>query len=227
MIAFFPDAYPDELLYSRICRYHVRSGNFCIAFTFDDIYVHRTVHPDMEFLNRYTEEALNWICGDGDLQAVIMTQTMYPFYARFLPKERRNNALTSLVSQEGNWYNLLRVPQTGTRFLRYCPACAEEDRAQYGETYWHRAHQIQRIRVCYKHGCFFKNSAIRIASKTKPSLFDAESNVPSDSPAEVCRNDREIDFVRYLVAVGEQLIDLETEQPIGLFLHGKLDGYYS
>ena len=27
MIPFFPAPYPDELWYSVICRYHIRSGN--------------------------------------------------------------------------------------------------------------------------------------------------------------------------------------------------------
>ncbi len=227
MIAFFPDAYPDELLYSRICRYHIRSGNYCSAFTIDDMYGKRTVHPDMEFLNRFTADALKWICGDDDLKTVIMTQTMYPFYARFLPKERKVKAFSSLVGQEGNWSNLLCLPQTGARFLRFCPLCVAEDRDQYGETYWHRLHQIQRIRVCPKHGCFLENSEIRIASKTKPGLYDAESYVPLSTSVEVCRNERELDFTRYLVAVGGQPFDFETEMPIGIFLHDKLGAYFT
>ncbi len=227
MIAFFPDAYPDELLYSRICRYHVRSGNCCNSFTMDDIYGKRTVHPDIEFLNRFTEDALDWICGDGDLQPVIMKQTMFPFYARFLPKERKVKAFSSLVGQEGNWNNLLCIPQTGARFLRFCPLCVAEDREKYGETYWHRIPQIQRIRVCPKHGCFLENSEIRIASKTKPGLYDAESYVPLSTPVEVCSNERETDFARYLVAVGEQPIDFETEMPISIFLHDRLGSYFT
>ena len=31
MIPFFPTPYPDELWYSVICRYHIRSGNPCNA----------------------------------------------------------------------------------------------------------------------------------------------------------------------------------------------------
>ncbi len=227
MIAFFPSAYPDELLYSRICRYHIRSGNYCTVFTFDDIYCHRTVHPDMEFLNRFSGDAMGWICGDCGFEDIIIHQTMYPFYARFLPKERRNRAFQALLAQEGNWYNLLCVPQVGARFLRYCPLCAAEDRELYGETYWHRRHQIQRVRICSRHGCNLINSEIRIASKTKPGLFDAESNVPSDSTADMCDNQREIEFVQYLVDVGERPVDLETEVTIGLFLHDKLGDYYA
>ena len=227
MIAFFPDAYPDELLYSRICRYHVYSGNYCSAFTMDELYGKRTVHPDIEFLNRFTKDALDWICGDDDLKTVIMKQTMFPFYARFLPKERRLKALSSLLVQEPVFYNHLAIPQTGARYLRYCPACAEEDRALLGETYWHRTPQIQRIRVCPKHACFLANSEIRIASKTKPGLYDAESYVPLSTSVEVCSNEREIEFTKYLLTVGEHSIDFETEMPVSIFLHDKLGEYFT
>ena len=56
MIAQFPTPYPDELLYSQICRYHIRSGNYCATFTVDDIYHHRTVHPDFLYLNAFTDD---------------------------------------------------------------------------------------------------------------------------------------------------------------------------
>ena len=227
MIAFFPDAYHDELLYSRICRYHIHSGNYCSAFTMDDMYCKRTVHPDMEFLNRFTPDALKWICGDGDLQTVIMKQTMFPFYARFLPKERRLKALSSLLAQEPLFYNYLAIPQTGARYLRYCPLCTSEDREKYGETFWHRTPQIQRIRVCPKHTCFLENSEIRIASKTKPGFFDAESVVPQCTGATKCENEREIDFVRFVVRVGERPLDFETEMPVSIFLHDKLGEYFT
>ena len=38
MIAFFPEIYPDELLYSQLARYHSRSGYARYVFTVADIY---------------------------------------------------------------------------------------------------------------------------------------------------------------------------------------------
>lgn len=32
MIPFFPTPYPDELWYSVICRYHIRSGNPSVKY---------------------------------------------------------------------------------------------------------------------------------------------------------------------------------------------------
>ena len=38
MISFFPAPYPDELWYSVICRFHVRSGNYCAKHTMQQLY---------------------------------------------------------------------------------------------------------------------------------------------------------------------------------------------
>ncbi len=39
--------------------------------------------------------------------------------------------------------------------------CVEEDRAEYGECYWHRLHQIPGVEVCPKHKTFLEESAVR------------------------------------------------------------------
>ena len=227
MIAFFPDPYPDELLYSRLCRYHVRSGHIHYISSCDDLYLHRTVHPDFEFINAYTDDALNWICKGTTFEDVIYKQTMYPAYARFLPIERRINALHTMLNREGNWNNLLAIPSIGVRYMRYCPCCAKEDREKYGEAYWHRHHQLCRVRICPKHQCLLKNSEIRLSSNTNPSFFDAETYIPLNEEPIPCYKQKEIDFVNYVIDVMEKPVDLTSEYPIGYYLHGHLGKYCS
>ena len=51
MIGFFPDIYPDELLYSQLCRYYQRTGYTKFLFAVDSIAVaeHRTgMHTDAQ-----------------------------------------------------------------------------------------------------------------------------------------------------------------------------------
>ena len=38
MLQYFPTPYPDELWYSVLCRYHVRSGNAGSATTFRELF---------------------------------------------------------------------------------------------------------------------------------------------------------------------------------------------
>ena len=153
MIAFFPEFYPDELIYSGISRYHQRSGYSLLVSTIDDIYQHRTVRPSFEFVNSFTEDALDWMTRNTTFEELIINHTMFPFYAYFFSFEKKEKAYEALIRQEGNWTNLLSLGK-GERFFRYCPLCAKEDRDTYGEAFWHRIHQIHRLKVCPFHSCY-------------------------------------------------------------------------
>ena len=119
----------------------------------------------------------------------------------FLPKERRNAALHSLLICDGNYYNLI-VNQNlrQKRFLRYCPVCAREDRDRLGETYWHREHQNIHVDICPKHRCFLKNSTVPIGSKVTPGLYAAEMEVPFDAELEPYENEHLIAFIQYVLS---------------------------
>ena len=228
MIAFFPDIYPDELLYSQLARYHSRSGYARYVFTVADIYNNeKLVHPNVDFVNRYTTDAMKWITKNEPWEVIAEQHTMYPAYIRFLPKLRRIDAVNAILSCEGNWKNLMCMPLLNeSRFIRYCPECAKEDRGKYGETYWHREHQIPRIRVCPKHRCFLENSEIAISAKTSPGLHDAENNVPSNIEKRVCNSEREIEFTQYVSDVMHESVDIENPLSIGKFLHSRLGDEY-
>ena len=89
MIAFFPEIYPDELLYSQLARYHSRSGYARYVFTVADIYNNeKLVHPNVDFVNRYTPDAIQWITKNEPWEVIAEQHTMYPAYIRFLPKLR-------------------------------------------------------------------------------------------------------------------------------------------
>lgn len=224
MIAFFPEIYPDELLYSQIARYHSRSGYARYIYTVSDIYQNgKLVHPSVDFVNKYTTDAMKWITRDDVWENIVFEHTMYPAYIRFLPKQRRIDAVNGILSCEGNWKNLMCIPLLNEpRYIRYCPECAKEDREKYGETYWHRAHQIPRIRVCPQHKCFLENSEIPVSSKSSPGLYDAENNIPKELKTRICKNETEISFTKFVIDVMREPIDLGASVPIGTFLHSNL-----
>ncbi|MDE6055387.1 MAG: TniQ family protein [Lachnospiraceae bacterium] len=58
------------------------------------------------------------------------------------------------------------LPRTeDNQWLKYCPLCAGEDRERYGETYWHRRHQIRNMNVCTRHKCRLKSSKVPAKSE--------------------------------------------------------------
>lgn len=228
MIAFFPAAYPDELLYSQISRYHKRTGNARLVFTAEEVFRNgKLTYPSVEFVNGYTEDALKWLTKKKAWEMVAEEHTMFPAYIRFLPLERRRDAIEGIINCNGNWKNLMCLPVLNEkRYLRYCTECAREDRVKYGETYWHREHQIQRIRVCPKHKMFLKNSNIPMSSKTTPGLFDAESNIPKCIVPSLCDNRREIEFTQYVLDVFRRSVDIKTDFLVGAYLQSKLPQKY-
>ena len=46
MIAFLPELYSDELVYSWLSRYYVKSGCLSFAYVVEDLYVHQYTRPD-------------------------------------------------------------------------------------------------------------------------------------------------------------------------------------
>ena len=229
MIGFFPEIYPDELLYSQLCRYYQRSGYTGYIYAADDIFLRRTVHPSIEFVNEYTPDAIAHITKDMDFETVVRLHTMFPAYTRFLPKKRRDDALRALVRCEGIYHNLV-VNQSvkQPRFLRYCPLCAVEDRDRFGETYWHREHQVPGIDVCPMHRCYLKDSTVRIGGKVSPGLFPAENTVPSEEGGTIqeCRDERLLAFAGYMLEVFRAPVDMDADIPASTLLHSFLKGKY-
>lgn len=169
MIAQFPNFYPDELMYSLLARYYVRSGHFAFRYCAEELFK-RPTHPDVEYCNDMTEEVKELL--GITMVDVIYQHTMFPWNARFINRDRRQLGMESLKHGTSEYQNSLyrmRGQANTTRYLRFCPACAAEDRAKYGETYWHRIHQIQGLNICPKHHCFLFDSEIKIEGKGSPS----------------------------------------------------------
>ncbi len=92
--------------------------------------------------------------------------TLLPYFASYLPRERRQAVLNAAVGT-GNptSYALLghstaavkRVPK-----LRFCPKCITEDRQRVGEGYWRRTHQLPGVFACIKHNVPLRVSNVSV-----------------------------------------------------------------
>ncbi len=227
MISFFPNIYPDELLYSQLARFYVKSGYPCYVYAAEDLFASKTVRPDIEFVNQYTPAALQMITRGTSVEDVILNHTMFPYYGRFLLPMRRQKAFDSLVNMQGNYHNLLPMPNRKNdlgRYLRYCPICADSDRRQYGETYWHRLHQMQGINVCPVHQCRIIDSDVIISGKSSPMLVAAEESVMTCGEITMCENKTELQLSKYVTTVFQADIDIQSNVLVGDFLHSRMSG---
>src|SRR5205085_11261752 len=81
----------------------------------------------------------------------IFDNTLFPFYAPFLPLERIQ-LLLQYMKGTGSNHVRERLGITAGRLplpeqLRFCPICVKDDLKKYRETYWHRIHQITGVEV--------------------------------------------------------------------------------
>jgi len=160
MICIFPDPYPDELLYSVCARYKdlMKYPNNLTA-TSDFFGTASSAVVDLP--NKL--EHLVSVLPPGHRYTVdefIDNHTMLPFYTPFLPSERARKVRDEM-HRVGENQIFERIGLNASRFarpsqLRCCPLCVEEDRRQFGETYWHRIHQLSGVDVCPHHAVFLE-----------------------------------------------------------------------
>jgi hypothetical protein len=183
MISCFPDPYPDELLMSVCARYDGEmiypDKRAAVREMFGDKKASATVDlpnridciiDSLLFPHNYTADGL------------INDNTLFPFYAPFIPRERAS-AVRSEMRGSGKNHVYERLGITAGRRklptnLKFCPECVLKDREVVGETYWHRIHQAPGVEVCPHHSVFLKvSTAPWQNSKTSGEIISAERSV--------------------------------------------------
>jgi len=201
----------------------VRSGYINYTFFAENIYVNKSTVPDIEFLNAFTDDTLKGLIKNCTFDYLIKNHTMFNYYARFIKYEKRKKAYKAMLKMEGGYYNLLSIPVSKVkRYLRYCPECAKEDREKYGETYWHRLHQMMGVNVCTKHKCYLVDSEVAISSNASPMLKSAEQEVGYQYEKTICCNETEDQLSKYIGKVFESKLFLNNKVCAGDFLNSKL-----
>lgn len=220
MIAYMPTIYPDELVYSWFCRYYVHSGCFSHKTVLQELYCKKSDYLSKEFIGNLNNEALEQIGEIYSLDKLVLDHTMYPQYARFVPLTEKKEALYRLGHDSCDVHHLFPVlPRNdGERYLRYCPLCVKEDRKTYGETYWHRKHQIRNMCICTQHKCRLLKSSVPAKSEQSFTFCPAE-NYTYDREAVFENDSLLIQYMEYLASVFDSVMDFENDIPISSILY--------
>lgn len=183
MIGFFTDVYPDELLYSACARYVRRAKYPHKQSALIELLGRRGLSAIVDFPSRL-DYFVSILPSENSYssESLISENTLLPFYEPFIPPKRAK--LVRQEMKENSKDNVIRtrlatnVKQVKMpEFLRFCPICVEEDRGEYGNTYWHRLHQLPGILVCSIHHCFLENSTLRWERKIGSFFREAEEFV--------------------------------------------------
>ena len=121
-----------------------------------------------DFISLY--RALN--LQDISMQDLYMETSCYGGVAPFLSDARQTHYLNTAFRLGMSNDSIVNASNSLTSELRFCPICKEEDKAA-GSWYYHRAHQMPSVKVCYKHGCVLR----RFTGKTGTELSKNLSNV--------------------------------------------------
>ena len=199
MLGLFPKLYPDELIYSVLARYYVRSGYSNYVFAAEDLFQNRYVRPSFEYASPLNDEVITYLREIDNIQNVLLRHTMFPYHCRFLPMERKIKAMQALINMDSNYRNYILFPKRKpTPSMRYCPMCAADDRTTKGETYWHCLHQIQEMLVCPIHHCYLINTEYKLSGKLSPDLIPAEIVIPLSESITLCKNKNSILLSEYI-----------------------------
>jgi hypothetical protein len=159
VIKYFPEPYPDEILYSIIARYSritlTTSPKELALELFNSSSVPATIDLPSHLIEfqKNTVEVFPY-----SVDRIIESFTLYPFYRPFLQLQKREKIINSMMGNVG-WDIHTRVGINASKIVRprypkFCPACLTQDVIQFGEAYWHRMHQIPDMCVCPTHLCF-------------------------------------------------------------------------
>lgn len=175
MIVSFPMPYEDELLYSVLARYHVRSANTNAKSTLCDLFNSTTVTAVVELPSNINKLLSNLpITTKLNAEEIIYNHTMFPYYTAFIIKEQSDKVYNYMLEDEGSKiYAQLGLGNRNIKsntYLRFCKDCVEEDIQKYGETYWHRIHQVAGLEFCLKHKKHLYNSSVAIRLKIGKSM---------------------------------------------------------
>lgn len=220
----FPSFYEDELAYSFIARYHIKSGNIRYKDTFTDLFGEIPANTETEFFNPLTESAAAMFTRESSLSDVIFQHTMFLQSARFLDVSYVKEAYDSILAMRGGngGLSVLDKKSSEEQYFRYCPLCVQIDREKYGETYWHRKHQLKRINICPNHHCKLHISTVPIRKGSSFKVRAAENEAVNEK-VEFSDNQREIQLVEYMTELFELPINFNNTVSLQSFLQSKLE----
>ena len=154
VLPFFPTPYDDELLYSVLGRYHQMTANTSFKATLQDLFGLDTIIAVTD-LPSHLSRLCSQLPDSMYPTIIIQRHTLFPYLSPFLPANRARQVYESMVADSGGGINsrigLMASGVSEPRFLRLCPTCASMEEQVYGQTYWHRVHQLPGVLVCPMH----------------------------------------------------------------------------
>jgi len=172
MVGFFPTPYPDECLYSILCRYYAHSGSEGYETVCKVLFGNLQALMGSIFQPIRIECVDLWASPTSGItrRSIAENHTLYPYWAiSYSPDFRAETEHVlngGIPAQEYDRVNSFKSRRSWSKHLKYCPLCVADDFELYGETYWRRQHQLSEMVYCVKHQTRLVNSDITVRRAT-------------------------------------------------------------
>jgi hypothetical protein len=156
---FFPQAFPDETIYSLVSRYHKLAANSSYRQTSHELFGRYSRTCGSAFpccLDALSQRLSNQL----SVNHLIQKHTLLPLFAPFLSARQLGIATEAMCGPSGIGLKM-SLGSTASGFehfgsLRFCECCVAHDYQHAGQAYWHRIHQATGVLVCPYHKVVLK-----------------------------------------------------------------------
>lgn len=148
---YLPRPYPDELIGSVIARDLVYTGLSTKK------YLYHLLGRKVGSISLFLPSNIKAIADAMVLEVntVLWSHTVFPFVTAFMSlseiKRLKDKTLQLSSSSEESLSSLVKSVTQGSKHLKYCPKCCAEELDKYGESYWHRQHNLPTAVICRHH----------------------------------------------------------------------------
>jgi hypothetical protein len=120
-------------------------------------------------------------------ESFLGAHTVFPYLTAFQEEDER----LRLISELERSHTVLRATASlarravlGEAWLRFCPVCVEWELKRYGESYWHRMHQLCGVSICSDHKAelYTASAAISRSPRIPPPHEMANSRTTNPGP---------------------------------------------
>ena len=218
--------YPEESFYSYIARLYAHSGFLWNTGIAKEILSRPDEYVNHNFVNVLNNDFRKQLETYISFEEILMNHTLFKYYVRFLPRDKRIKAYEIAMRNETNLsFKYLPIPVIRKDYyLRYCPRCVKEDRNKFGECYFHIEHQIPEIHCCSRHRIKLIDTQIRNSESYDSTFIPLELVV--DRVEETLAADIEVKVAKYIKQVQSEALDINNSCKIGQFLSRELDDKY-
>lgn len=230
MIKSFTSIYPDESVYSYLCRLYAHSGYVWHRGFANEVFERWNENPEYNFINTLNKQFRDTLESFIPFNKLILEHTLFTYYARFLPKENRIKAYEHAMTNKTYIHKYLPIPN-GKKdyYLRYCPRCVEEDRHKNGECYFHIKHLIPSVHICSKHNCELVDTSIPNTKGRNVIIMPLEQIISQngiDKAIEYDEDNINVRVAKYISEVISQPFNKDTDILVSDYLTIKLKDKY-